>query len=150
MNEQEHHKKAFEFYYGLGEGRSYKLVAAEFGVALGTVKMWGRVFRWKQTCRERDAEVVRTMADRNLEENMESLARNRKIVKMGLIQVATAVAEGKVKVTMADLDRLVRLEEYLREEGGPGVGGQGSGLEGSLWEEVRKRFADREEEESDA
>jgi hypothetical protein len=149
MNEQEHHKKAFEFYYGLGEGRSYKLVAGEFGVALGTVKMWGRVFGWRQRCRERDAEVVKTMADRSLEDNMESLARNRRFVKMGLIQVAKAIAEGKVKVTMADLDRLVRLEEYLREEGGPGAGG-GSGSEDSLLEEVRKRFADREEEESDA
>jgi uncharacterized protein YjcR len=149
LNEQENHKKAFEFYYGLGEGRSYKLVAGEFGVALGTVKMWGRTFGWKQRCRERDAEVVRTMADRNLEEGVESLARNRKFVKMGLIQVAKAIAEGKVKVTMADLDRLVRLEEYLREEGGPETGGRGSGPEGSLLEEVRKRFVDREEEESD-
>jgi len=25
--EQEHHKKAFEFYYGLGESRSYKKVS---------------------------------------------------------------------------------------------------------------------------
>jgi len=150
MNEQEHHKKAFEFYYGLGEGRSYKLVAGEFGVALGTVKMWGKVFGWRQRCRERDAEVVRTMADRSLEEGMESLARNRKFVKMGLIQVAKAIAEGKVKVSMADLDRLVRLEEYLREEGGSGTGPQGSGPESALLEEVKRRFADREEEESDS
>ena len=150
MNEQENHKKAFEFYYGLGEGRSYKLVAQEFGVALGTVKMWGRAFGWKQGCRERDAEAVRTMADRSLEENVESLARNRKIVKMGLIQVAKAIAEGKVKVTMADLDRLVRLEEYLREDGGPETGGRTGGPESSFLEEVKRRFADREEEESDA
>jgi transposase len=149
VNEQEHHKKAFEFYYGLGEGRSYKLVAGEFGVGLGTVKMWGRAFGWKQRCRDRDAEVARAMADRSLEENMEGLARNRKIVKMGLIQVAKAVAEGKVKVTMADLDRLVRLEEYLREEGGPGQGGGGNEA-GFLLEEVRRRFADRQEEEGDS
>jgi hypothetical protein len=30
--------------------------------------------------------------------------------------VAKAIAEGKMKVTMADLDRLIRLEEFLREE----------------------------------
>jgi hypothetical protein len=150
MNEQEHQKKAFEFYYGLGEGRTYKLVADEFGVALGTVKMWGRAFGWRQRCRERDAEVARTMANRSLEEGVESLARNRKIVKMGLVQVAKAVAEGKVKVTMADLDRLVRLEEYLREEGGPGIGGRASSPESAFLEEVKKRFADCQEEEGDA
>jgi hypothetical protein len=148
VKEQEHQKKAFEFYYGLGEGRSYKLVADEFGVAVPTVKIWGKAFGWRGRCSERDAQAVRTMADRSLEENVESLARNRKLVKMGLIQIARAVAEGKVKVTMADLDRLVRLEEYLREDAG--AGGQGGALEGSLLEEVRKRFVDREEEAGDA
>jgi hypothetical protein len=49
---------------------------------------------------------------------------------------------------MADLDRLVRLEEYLREDGG--TDGQSRGLEGTLLEEVRKRFVDREEEEGNA
>jgi transposase len=150
MKEQEHQEKAFEFYYGLGEGRSYGLVAREFGVALATVKAWGKAFSWRARCRERDGQAARAMAERSLEENMEGLARNRKIVKMGLLQVAKAVAEGKVKVTMADLDRLVRLEEYLREEGGPDPGSGAGGLEGSLLEEVRRRFVDCVEEEGDA
>lgn len=149
MKEQEHQEKAFEFYYGLGEGRSYGLVAREFGVSLATVKTWGKVFGWAQRCRERDGQVARAMAERSLEENMEGLARNRRIVKLGLLQVAKAVAEGKIKVTMADLDRLVRLEEYLKGEGGSEGGSSGGGLDGSLLEEVRKRFVDRHEEEAD-
>ena len=36
---------------------------------------------------------------------------------MRLAQAAQAIAEGKVKATVADLDRLIRLEEFLREEG---------------------------------
>jgi uncharacterized protein YjcR len=116
MNEQEHHKKAFEFYYGLGEGRSYNLVAEEFGVALGTVKMWGRTLGWKRRVQQRDAEVARALARRTIEEGIERAARNRKIVEMGLVQVAKAIAEGKVKVTVADLDRLIRLEEFLRDD----------------------------------
>jgi hypothetical protein len=103
VKEQEHQQKAFEFYYGLGEGRSYGLVVREFGVSLATVKMWGKAFGWRERCRERDAQAARAMADRSLEENVEGLARNRKIVKMGLLQVAKAVAEGKVKVTVSDL-----------------------------------------------
>ncbi len=35
---------------------------------------------------------------------------------MGLVQVAKAIAEGKVKVTVPDLDKIIRLEEFLREE----------------------------------
>ena len=42
--------------------------------------------------------------------------RNRKMVELGRVRVARAIAEGKVKVTVADLDRLIRLEEFLRED----------------------------------
>ena len=116
MIEQEHHKKAFEFYYGMGEGRSYRKVAEEFAVSVGTVKMWGRSFGWRRRIGERDAEVARAMADRSLKDGAERTARNRKIVEMGLVQVAKAIAEGKVKATLSDLDRLIRLEEFLKDE----------------------------------
>ena len=116
MTEQEHHKKAFEFYYGLGEGRSYRQVAQEHGVSLGAVKLWGRSFGWKRRVGERDAEVARALADQSLKDGVERSARNRKIIEMGLVRVAQDIAEGKVKVTMGDLDRLIRLEEFLRED----------------------------------
>ena len=83
MKEQEHQKKAFEFYYGMGEGRSYRKVADEFGVSVGTVKMWGRSFRWRRRVGERDAGVARAMADKSLKDGTERTARNRKIVEMG-------------------------------------------------------------------
>jgi len=118
MTEREHHKKAFEFYYALGEGRSYRQVAEESGVSLGTVKLWGRSFDWSGRIAERDADVARAMADRSMKKGMERGLRNSKIIEMGLVQVAKAIAEGKVKMTVSDLDRLIRLEEYLTE--GPG------------------------------
>ncbi len=121
MTEREHHKKAFEFYFALGEGRSYRQVSEEFSVSLGTVKLWGRSFDWTGRIQERDAEVARAMADRSMKKGIERGLRNSKIIEMGLIQVAKAIAEGKVKMTVSDLDRLIRLEEYLIEgPGGPG------------------------------
>ena len=116
MKEREHHKKAFEFYYALGEARSYRQVTDQFGVSLGTVKLWGRSFDWKVRIAERDADVARAMADRSMKKGMERGMRNSKIIEMGLVQVAKAIAEGKVKMTVSDLDRLIRLEEYLRGE----------------------------------
>jgi transposase len=121
MREREHHEKAFEFYYALGEGRSYKQVAEEFSVSLGTVKLWGRSFDWKGRIAERDANVARAMADRSVKDATERGLRNSKIIEMALVRVAKAIAEGKVKMTVSDLDRLIRLEDYLREgPGGPG------------------------------
>lgn len=35
---------------------------------------------------------------------------------MGLVHVAEATRGGKVKVTVADLDKLIRLEEFLKED----------------------------------
>jgi hypothetical protein len=116
VNEQEHHKKAFEFYYALGENRNYGLVAKEFHVSIGAVKMWGRSFDWSRRLRVRDAEVASAVAERSMKDGIERGVRNLKIIEMGLLQVAKAMAEGKVKPTVSDLDRLIRLEEFLREE----------------------------------
>ena len=96
MNEQEHHKKAFEFYYGMGEGRSYKKVAEEFGASTGAVKLWGRSFRWKRRVAERDAEVARSLADQSIKDGVDRSRRNRKIVEMGLIKVAQAIGRGEI------------------------------------------------------
>ena len=116
MKEQEHHKKAFESYYALGEGRNHSKVAEELGVSIAAVKTWGRTFDWKRRVGERDAEAARAIAERGMKDSVERGLRNRKLVDMGLVQVAKAIAEGKAKVTVADLDRLIRLEEFLREE----------------------------------
>lgn len=48
------------------------------------------------------------------------LERASHLGEMGLVQVAKAIAEGKVKVTVSDLDKIIRLEEFLREEGKAG------------------------------
>ena len=109
-------QRAFEEYYGLGFGRSYGAVAKELGVSLATVKLWGRCFKWQERVRERDLEVARTVADRTFQAGTESQAQQLQIVRMAMLHVAKAVAEGKVKVTMADLDRLIRLERFLSDE----------------------------------
>jgi hypothetical protein len=66
--------------------------------------------------RPRGATAAAVIRDRAMREGTEGAVRNRKIVEMGLIKVAQAIAEGKVKPTMTDLDRLIRLEEFLRDE----------------------------------
>ncbi len=35
---------------------------------------------------------------------------------MALVQLARAVADGQVKMNLGDLDRLIRLESFLRDE----------------------------------
>ena len=113
--EQEHHKKAFEFYYSLGETRSYGKVAGKFGVSVQSIKLWGRQFNWRKRVNERDAEVVRIMATKAINKEVSSRTRNLQIVQMALVRLAKAIAEDKIKMTLADLDRLIRLESFLTE-----------------------------------
>jgi len=113
--EQEHHEQAFEYYYGMGERRSYEKVAARFQVALSTVKLWGKSFHWKGRVRERDADVAREMAARTLSDEVSRRERSVQIVQLALVQLAKAIAEGKVKMTLGDLDKLIRLEAFLSD-----------------------------------
>jgi transposase len=114
--EQDHHERAFEFYYRLGGERSYQRVAQEFQVSEGTVKLWGRSFGWKERVRERDVDIAREVAGRTLSDEVSHRERNVKILQMAMIQLAKAIVDGRVKMTLADLDKLIRLEAFLKDE----------------------------------
>ncbi len=116
VREQPHHEKAFEHYYALGEKRSYDKVAKEFSVSPSTVKLWGTSLRWKQRLKERDLQVAREVAGRTLADEVSHRERNLQIVHMALVQLARAVADGEVKMSLGDLDKLIRLESFLRDE----------------------------------
>lgn len=110
------HQNAFQFYCSLGPKRTYQMVAAEFSVAHSTVKLWARSFRWKERLREWELEVARQVANRTLSQEVNSRERNLKIVHMALVHLAKAVADGQVKMSVGDLDKLIRLESFLRNE----------------------------------
>lgn len=114
--EQPHHLRAFEHYYGLGEQRSYERVATELSVAPSTVKLWARSFGWRERLRERDLEVAREVAGRTLTDEVSRRERSLQIVHLAMVQLARAIADGEVKMTLADLDKLIRLEAFLSDE----------------------------------
>jgi hypothetical protein len=113
--EQPHHLRAFEHYYGLGEQRSYERVAAEFFVAPSTVKLWARSFSWQARLKDRDLSVAREVAGRAMVDQVNRRERNLQIVHLALVQLAKAIADGDVRMTLADLDKLVRLEASLND-----------------------------------
>ena len=112
-SEQEHHKRAFEIYYALGERRSYRSVAQRLGVSPSGVKLWSQSFGWQQRVRDRDADTARQLADRSLSSGLSERDRNLKMVRGALLRLARGIHDGTVKMQMGDLDRLIRLEEHL-------------------------------------
>ncbi|MCP4582398.1 MAG: hypothetical protein GY839_12360 [candidate division Zixibacteria bacterium] len=115
MKEQEHHKKAYELYYSLGESRSLKRVAMQLNVSVASVKLWSKSFNWKLRISERNAEVARAMASRAISDEVEDKTRNKQLVKLALAQLAKTIIEGKVKMALGDLDKLIRLEAFLNQ-----------------------------------
>jgi len=112
-NEQEHQKKAFECYYALGEKRSHGRVATQLNVAASTIKLWARSFDWSGRLQERDADVARQIADKAIQSSVDEQGRNHKIVQMALVRLAKAIADGKVRMQLGDLERLIRLQASL-------------------------------------
>ena len=111
--EREHQKRAFELYHAAGTKRSYAQVAQQMDVALSTVKVWAQSFGWSQRLREREAAAARKLADQALRPGQDEGDRNLRIVRAALVRLAKGIAEGKVRMQMGDLDRLIRLEEHL-------------------------------------
>lgn len=116
QTERDHQKLAFEHYYALGPKRSYKRVADKFKVAPSTVKSWGRSFDWRGRIAERDAQVAREVATRTLNDEVSLRKRSLQIVQMSIVQLAKSIAQGKVRMTLGDLDKLIRLEAFLTDQ----------------------------------
>jgi hypothetical protein len=113
VTEQEHHRKAFEVYLALGEKRTYRAVAAQLGVSVSTIKLWSRTYGWPARLRERDAQLAREIADRTRSDGIVGNERHLRIVRAALIRLAKGIAEGKIRMQLSDVDRMIRLEREL-------------------------------------
>lgn len=111
--EQEHQKKAFELYYALGKKRMHRRVADQVGVSASTIKLWSRSFDWRRRISERDAATARKVADRAIQASTNDRPQNQKIVQLALMRLAKAIADGKVRMQLSDLERLLRLQAGL-------------------------------------
>ncbi len=107
------HQQAFEIYWSLGQKRSYARVAKRVGVSTSTIKLWSKQQRWRQRILEREVQQSRQLADTVQSGPDPESDRNLKIVRVAILRIAKAIAEGRVRSTMGDLDRMVRLEERL-------------------------------------
>jgi len=111
--EDARHQRAFDLYLSMRPRRSYRRVAQQMGISVSTVKLWSKQHHWRQRCIQREVEESRKLADSIEARSERESDRNIKIVNMAILKIAKAIAEGRVKASMGDLDRMVRLEERL-------------------------------------
>ncbi len=117
-------EEAFAFYASRDpKKRKYADLANLFGVSLASVKLWASKGKWRRRVADRDVRVARRAMDKAETDEADTRARYLKIIELALMKLARGIAEGEVKGTFSDLDRLVRLKVFLEEpevgQGGP-------------------------------
>lgn len=117
LNETLRHLEAFEFYYALGNDRSYPQVASRFTVSLTSVKKWAKEFQWQERVKERDIKNAKSLSEITDETLIATKTKYIDIIQDTLRQYCIALQSGSVKInSVQDLERLARLEISLREE----------------------------------
>ena len=117
-------EEAFAFFASLpSEERHYAAVAERFGVSTPTVKRWASKGRWRNRLAEREAQIARKALDKLETTEVASRSKYLRVVELGVVKLARAIAKGEIRGTFSDLDRLVRLKLFLESpeipEGGP-------------------------------
>ena len=75
MEETGRHKDAFEYYYTLGEKRSYPQVALKFSVSHTSIRKWGSLFNWQEKIVIRDTEIARGVEAKVTKSNIDARAK---------------------------------------------------------------------------
>ena len=123
------HQEAFDYYYSLGEKRSYPQVSDKFTVSQTSIKKWSKAFKWQERIVERDEKNAKALAKKTDKKVQERDEQNIKIARKA-IQVFALSLIGhiehickcgeviripipKAKLTADQFDKMVRLEKFI-------------------------------------
>lgn len=108
------HQTAFDFYYSLGDDRSYAKVAEQFNVSIGTVAKWAGSFSWQRRIVERDRKIALQMQRALDKQILEDKKSYRKIIQATINKYVENFKAGKVEVTsIKDLIALIECDTKL-------------------------------------
>ena len=93
------HQEAFDFYYSLGDNRSYAKVADKFNVTIGTVTKWAGSFSWQRRIVERDRKIALQIKREMDKQILQDKKNYRKIIQATINKYVENFKAGKVEVT---------------------------------------------------
>ena len=96
--------KAYSHYVSLGEKRSYKLVAEEFGKSERTIAIWAKSYKWQDRLK-RDEETVKNIIVQRTSDAVVKSAEEFKIGSMEFVDTALTKARHKLESGEVDLSR---------------------------------------------
>ena len=115
-------QKAFQYYYELGEKRTYRNVARKFNKSVEWLQQVSRKFQWIKRVDKRDREVSGQAL-----EDYDKILRKANKQNLQLIQAfrhrfAERIQSGRIEIRPGDLDRLARLERLILGETTENIG----------------------------
>jgi hypothetical protein len=93
--------------------RSYQAVADAYGVSVRTVEAHGRAGSWRQRLAEIEAEAAAEAARELTQTRAAQLADVQKLVEASFLSYAKQLRSGQIRLSAADLPRLVKLLQEL-------------------------------------
>ena len=110
--------EAFEYYYMLGDARSFGTVASRYKCTFQTVRNWALKFDWEQRIKNLDAANYQQIREHDQKKFNDQVMSMIKIGNAGIAEFAKRLKEGKIKIERVQdfvvLSRLVLdLNTYL-------------------------------------
>jgi len=107
-------REAFNYYYALGNERSYARVALKFHKAVSTVEKWGKTYKWQERVEEREIEKRKKVTEQAVvEKEMDHTQRNLKIIRRGILEHAKAIQDKTLKPSYKILIELIEAERKI-------------------------------------
>jgi len=97
MQETKRHGEAFEYYYSLGESRSYTEVARKFTVSRTSIHKWAKAFNWQFRITQRDLNINKKVEEKTDNAIVNTKADYRRDIRLALQPVKAAINKAIVK-----------------------------------------------------
>jgi hypothetical protein len=107
-------QQAFLYYAALPpHERTYQAVASEFKVSVRTVERHGMVECWSNRARAIDAQALAEAAEAVRRGRADQISNVEKLIEASFVSYAQQLRAGRIRLTAADLPRLVKLSNEL-------------------------------------
>jgi len=111
------HKEAFEYYYSLGDNRSYPKVALKFTVSKTSIKKWAKNFNWQERIELRDINNGKELEKKVDKAIVNSKADYRALIKKVVKKFEQKLKDGKIRIERPeDLNVMAKLDLLLMGE----------------------------------
>ena len=108
------HAEAFEYYYSLGDNRSWEKVADEFNVSVTSIQRWNDSFNWQARVEIRNNEINKAIEARSKKENVDKRARMIHSVDglLGLFDQALKKNLADIEKKLIEFDQLTNPQQF--------------------------------------